>query len=365
VSIPGDQLKVDALALNKVLDFLPYPFLVSESRNGMSHNLYVNRKFTEEIGYSLKEIPTIHHWFIKAYPDRQYRNEVVAGWRQRTAHAHEHGDDSVTMNALIQTKALGQKWYEVKSSVFEKINLVAFINIHDLVLKETELERLNENKNRTLSILSHDLRGPLINLHALTTLALSSDLTHEQFVETVSNVNERTFQVLEFVETTLLWTKSNFDKVNVTLDKIHMSEVVKNVLTLYGSSIKSKRIAVDVRIGDDDSLISDHEIITIVLRNLLSNAIKFTPDGGSVVITHRKYAQSVVITVEDTGIGIAPDMIETILVDNYSSRRGTRQEKGLGIGLRLCRELLKKIGGQLEISSQPGKGTSVRIVLAS
>ncbi len=363
MSIPSDQLKVDALALNKVLDFLPYPFLVSESRYGVFHNLYVNRKFLEEIGYSLADIPTIHHWFMKAYPEKQYRNEVVAGWRQRTQHAQEHGDDSVTMSALIQTKRLGQKWYEVKSSVFEKINLVAFINIHDVVLKENELERLNENKNRTLSILSHDLRGPLMNLHALTTLALSSDLTREQFFETVSNVNERTFQVLEFVETTLLWTKSNFDKVNVTLDEIHMSEVVRNILALYAGSIKSKRIQVDVQIVSDDAIISDHEIITIVLRNLLSNAIKFTPDGGSIVVTHQRFPRSVVITVEDTGIGIAPEMIETILVDNYSSRRGTRQEKGLGIGLRLCRELLRKINGQLEISSQIGKGTSVRMVL--
>jgi signal transduction histidine kinase len=363
VNIPSDQLKVDALALNKVLDFLPYPFLVSESRNGVFHNLYVNRKFAEEIGYTIPEIPTIHHWFMKAYPDKAYRNEVVTGWRERTENAQESGDDSVMMNALIQTKAMGQKWYEVKSSVFSKINLVAFININDVILKERELERLNENKNRTLSILSHDLRSPLMNLHTLCSLALSSDLSREQFIDTVSHVNQKTFQVLEFVETTLLWTKSNFDSVNITLDHIYMSEVARNILELYGSSIKAKSIEVNVEIGKDDKVVSDHEIVTIVLRNLLSNAIKFTPDGGRITVCHHKNAESHVITVEDSGIGMSADMIETILVENYSSRQGTRQEKGLGIGLRLCRELLKKLKGKLEISSEPGKGTSVRIVL--
>jgi signal transduction histidine kinase len=365
VNIPSDQLKVDALALNKVLDFLPYPFLVSESRRGVYHNLYINRKFSDEIGYSLTEIPTIHQWFLKAYPDRQYRNEVVAGWRERTDNARETGADSVTMNALIQTKEMGQKWYEVKSAVFAKINLVAFININDVVLKERELERLNENKNRTLSILSHDLRGPLMNLHALSSLALSSDLTREQFIDTVSNVNQKTFQVLEFVETTLLWTKSNFDNVNVNLDHIYMSEVTRNILELYGGSIKAKCIEVSVEVDDDDKVVSDHEIVTIVLRNLLSNAIKFTPDGGKIRVCHHKNHKSVSITVEDSGIGMSIEMIETILVDNYSSRRGTRQEKGLGIGLRLCRELLKKINGKIEISSELGKGTSVRMVLIS
>ena len=363
MNIPSDQLKVDALALNKVLDFLPYPFLVSESRNGVYHNLYVNRRFLEEIGYSISEIPTIHHWFMKAYPDRQYRNEVVAGWRQRTDEARDKGQDAVMMNALIQTKAMGQQWYEVKSSVFAKINLVAFININDVVLKETELERLNENKNRTLSILSHDLRGPLMNLHTLTTLALNSDLTRKQFFETVANVNEKTFQVLEFVETTLLWTKSNFDKVNVNMDEIFVSEIARNILTLYGSSIKAKDIQVKVDIPQIDKVVCDHEILTIVLRNLLSNAIKFTPDGGTISIRHEVYSHTNLICVEDTGIGMSEAMIDMILVDNYASRRGTRQEKGLGIGLRLCRELLKKIKGRLEISSEQGKGTAVRIIL--
>jgi signal transduction histidine kinase len=267
------------------------------------------------------------------------------------------------MNALIQTKLMGQQWYEVKSSVFAKINLVAFINIHDVVLKETELERLNENKNRTLSILSHDLRGPLLNLHTLTSLALNADLTPEQFFETVASVNEKTFQVLEFVETTLLWTKSNFDKVNVTLDEIYVSEIVRNILTLYGSSIKSKSITVSSELPNNDKIVSDNEIVTIVLRNLLSNAIKFTADGGRITIKYERFKDSNIITVEDTGIGISPEMIDTILIDNYSSRRGTRQEKGLGIGLRLCRELLKKINGHLQISSDQGRGTAVRIIL--
>ena len=360
---PFIPLRVDTLTLNEVLDFLPYPFLVSEQRNNTYYNIYVNRKFTEEIGYSCEEMPTIHHWFHKAYPDKEYREEVVTGWREKNEEAKEKGQDYVLMNALIHTKSLGDRWYEVKSSVFENVNLVAFINIHDGILKEKELERLNENKNRTLSILSHDLRGPLKNLHVLTSLALNADLTQEQFMDTVRNVNEKTFQVLEFVETTLLWTKSNFDNVNVTMEQVFPAEVVRNILVLYEPSSVAKNIAIKNEIDDAYHVTTDLEILTIVIRNLLSNAIKFTPDNGLISITLKANKNVMILSVKDTGIGMSEEMIEMLLNDNYASRKGTRQEKGLGIGLRLCRELLKKINGTLEIDSQSLQGTSVKIII--
>lgn len=360
---PFSPLRVDALTLNEVLDFLPYPFLVSELRNNTYHIIYLNRKFIEEIGYSCEEMPTIHHWFHKAYPDKEYREEVVTGWRKKNEEAKEKDQDYVLMNALIHTKSLGDRWYEVKSSVFENVNLVAFINIHDGILKEKELERLNENKNRTLSILTHDLRGPLKNLHVLTSLALNADLSQEQFMDTVRNVNEKTFQVLEFVETTLLWTKSNFDNVKVTMEEVFPSEIVRNILVLYEPSSFAKNISIHNTIDNNYKVTTDLEILTIVIRNLLSNAIKFTPDNGAISISLKLNNGMMILAVKDTGIGMSDEMIEMLLNDNYSSRKGTRQEKGLGIGLRLCRELLKKINGKLEIESQPSQGTSVKIII--
>lgn len=365
MNTPLSQLRVDALILSKVLDFLPYPFLVSERRKNTYYNVYVNRKFEEEIGYTVEEMPTIHHWFHKAYPDKEYREEVVRGWRDRINTAGIQGDDYVLMNALIHTKERGDRWYEVKSALFEDVNLVAFINIHDVILKEKELERLNENKNRTLSILSHDLRGPLKNLHTLTRMALGSQLTQEQFQETVRNVNEKTFQVLEFVETTLLWTKSNFDKVKVTYEDVYPAELVRNILVLYELSSSAKNITITNRIDPGIHFTTDRDIVTMVVRNLLSNAIKFTPDNGSITVDLAYREDGFRLEVSDTGIGMEQNTIDLLLNDNYRSREGTRQEKGLGIGLRLCRELLKKVNGTLHITSVPQAGTTVAIALPS
>ena len=108
---------------------------------------------------------------------------------------------------------------------------------------------------------------------------------------------------------------------------------------------------------------SDREIVTIILRNIISNAIKFTPDNGMITV-HVTTGKSTIIAVEDSGVGMSPELQEMIFSDQYYSASGTRQEKGLGIGLRLCRELAKRIKADLIVDSVVGSGTTVRIVLS-
>lgn len=357
------QWNVDTVTLTRVLDFLPYPFLVSKFVDGVAYNSFVNRKFLEEIGYTIEEMPTINDWFEKAYPDPKYRSEVMAGWQQLIQNANEIQEESILMKALIQTKSNGQKWYEVKSSLSTDLHLVAFVNIHEEISREEELLRLNENKNRTLAILSHDLRGPITNLHSLSSLALNAQLTQKEFVDTVRTVQEKTFQALEFLDTTLHWTRSNFDNINLRIERLNLHEIVRTVLRIYESTYSLKNLRVDTRFEYTNFIESDREIITIILRNLISNAIKFTPDNGTITV-HVATGKSTVIAVEDSGVGMSPELQERIFTDQYYSGNGTRQEKGLGIGLRLCRELAKRIKADLTVDSVIGKGTTVRMVLS-
>ncbi|KAH0533960.1 hypothetical protein FGG08_007428 [Glutinoglossum americanum] len=310
MSILLDNFRIDKKILQRILDFLPYPFLVAEFRNGTHTNIYVNQKFREEIGYTIADIPTIDDWFEKAYPDPTYRNEVMKSWGMLYQLAQRQRDDFVIMKASIRTNSRGDRWYEVKSSIFGRVQLVAFIDIHEVMLKKKELRRLNENKNKTLSILSHDLRGPIANLHELSKLALGHNLAQDEFFALVRNVNEKTFQTLEFLDTTLLWTRSNFDSIQITNEQIDLKGIVWDILAIYNDSFHDKKITVTQALSKDLKISCDPSILTIVTRNLISNAIKFTPEG-----------------VTDTGIGMTPDVVTEILSDNYTSRRGTRQEK--------------------------------------
>lgn len=363
MSILLDNFRIDKKILQRILDFLPYPFLIAEFRNGTHTNIYTNQKFAKEIGYTIAEIPTIDDWFEKAYPDPDYRDQIMKSWGMLYQVAQRKREDSVVMKANIHTRNKGDKWYEVKSSIFGRVQLIAFIDIQAVMLKEKELSRLNENKDKTLSILSHDLRGPIASLHQLSKMALNHQLTQEEFTLLVRNVSEKTFQVLEFLDTTLLWTKSNFDKVGTTIEIVDVGKTINEILLIYEDSIRNKKLNVLQTLKEGLQITSDPSILAIVIRNLISNAIKFTQEGGSIIISYRQDETAHIISVKDNGIGMTNATINEILSDNYTSSAGTQQEKGLGIGLKICHDLLKKINSRLHIESTPGQGTVMHVIV--
>jgi signal transduction histidine kinase len=362
MSIDLYHLITDKARIEKVLDFLPYPFIVSEFKDNTYYNLYLNKRFQEEIGYSLEEMPTIGDWFILAYPDAVYRQEVIEGWQARTQTALLNEEDSILMKVIIRTKYEGYQWFEVKCTIAGQIQLVAFVNIGEAIIKEKELQRLNENKDRTLSILAHDLRAPITNVHSLTELLLEGNISKEEFMSRVHHLHQRSGQLLDFIDTTLLWTKANFESIEVKPEEIIPGETVQKVLSIYESACHHKNLSVTVAF-EHSKIRTDPEIIKILLRNVISNAIKFTPDKGHISIAGKQDNGHFCISICDTGVGMTRETIDKIYMENYFSSRGTRQEKGLGLGLKLCHHLVKKINAKLEIESQPGKGTIVNLIL--
>ena len=352
------ELVKDKARIETILDFLPYPFIISEFRFGTYRQIYVNKKFTEELGYTIDDIPTIEEWFELAYPDPSYRANVIADWARSTDDAKRRGEDSAVLQVLIRAKSGDDKWYEVKSSSSGSMQLIAFVSLEEARAKEKELTRLIENKNRTLSILAHDLRVPITNLHSLTHLLLTENLSKPDFMTRVGTIHAKSAQVLEFIDTTLFWTKANFDVLRVKSEDVDLRTVVSGILALYENAYKSKQIQINSRL-ESKSVRTDTEILTILLRNIISNAIKFTPDGGKISITQTVNSHGYQISVRDTGVGMDEATVRKIELDNYSSSRGTREEKGLGIGLKLCHQLIRKIKGEIKIQSELEKGTEV------
>jgi signal transduction histidine kinase len=347
--------------IETIFDFLPYPFLISEYRFGTYRNLHLNSRFIEEIGFALEEIPTIDDWFLAAYPDVTYREEVIEAWNKKSESAKRKNEDSLVIKVKIHTKAKGERWYEVKASTSGGMQMVAFVNMEETMARKKELERLVENKNRTLSILAHDLRTPISNLHSMTQLLLMDKLSHDEFIKETNVIYQKSAQVLEFIDNTLHWTKSNFENIQVQKEKVLLENILRNIFELYEHIYKNKSINIFTEI-EPYPLETDNEILTILLRNIISNAIKFTYAQGVIKIEGKRNLNSFCISIEDSGVGMTKESIDKIFQNNYTSTRGTKAEKGLGIGLKLCRQLISKVNGNLEIESTPGKGTKVNLI---
>lgn len=355
--------QADPESVGRLLDFLPYPFLLAIKEEGGHFNRFINKRFQEEIGFTLDEISTIDDWFDYAYPDEEYRNAVKEAWELKVIEATKKGADSVFSRVRIHTRTKGLQWYEIKSTLSGDFELVAFVNVNDVIERDLELERINENKNRILSILGHDLRSPIVNLNKLTEFMMHSDLEAHEFMDHVHRVHELSKMSIQFLETTLIWTRSNFERVTPKRDKINLHDWLDKLLLLYQFNTDQKKLEFIIDCPVDLVLITDAEILHIVLRNLLTNAIKFSESNTKVRVAYATNKDRAVITVIDTGIGMEQDIIESIMNDQFDASQVSRLRGGFGIGLRLCKEVLKGIGGELEIVSKLNQGTKASVSL--
>lgn len=354
-------LDLDSAAVERMLDLLPYPFLIARLINGVKHNVFMNERFLEEIGYDRADIPTINEWFEKAYPDLNDRESVRNKWQELLEEARMEGRSKATLQVMIQTKHRGPLWYEVTSSYPSEVEVVAFVNIHSVKASEVRLELENANRDKLLSVLSHDLRGPIRNLVQLTKLFRNEQLTSDELRQVMLGMHADVVHTLDLLETLLTWTRSNFAKITVKHEPLDMRKLVLEVVDLLKPALDAKGQRVEINVSTAP-VHSDEAILSLVMRNLLSNAMKFSSPGGKVVIESLRAGGELRLNVVDEGAGMSEEAIHFITTDQPFTKAGTQREQGFGLGLRLCREFLPLINGRLNIESS-AKGTKMTVVL--
>jgi signal transduction histidine kinase len=353
-----DNLEISRIDLQNVADFLPYPFIIAENFNGVHLNTHLNEKFLEEISYSLEEIPTIEAWYEHAYPDDDYRRQVIENWNKKESESLKEGKVFVKMKSRVTRKDGSKNWYEIKATVIKNVHVVAFIDLEKEIALQEELKNINRNNDWMLSILSHDLRGPIANLMAISSLAASSDITKDEFVDFAQKINVQSTQVLELLDNTMNWAKFNFNAMVVKPKEVNLQRLLPQIISMYKVAIENKHLRIITDSSGPGIFHCDPEILTVIIRNLLSNAIKFTPDHGVISILSTNDE----LLISDSGIGIPQNIIDSFLNQNYFSRKGTNNEVGTGLGLQLVVNLAEKINCKLLIESEDGNGTKMRLV---
>ena len=144
--------------------------------------------------------------------------------------------------------------------------------------------------------------------------------------------------------------------------RLKLKDLIDESLELINVGLREKKLKVEVYVSEEHYVEVDRDQLYIVIRNLMSNAMKFTPEKGSIYISSKKLNGEVAISIRDTGIGI-PEAIQNKLFDSKShvSTNGTRGEKGSGLGLTICREIMQTNEGWMKIDSSSGKGTTITL----
>jgi len=270
-------------------------------------------------------------------------------------------------------------WSSDKNMPFRDMNgvIIGVIGtVHDiserkqaeLALKESEekLLQLNADKDRFISILSHDLRSPFNNLLGLSEV-LTEDIRKLDIdeIETLANqINTTARNTFNLLEDILTWVRAQQGKIPFKPQKLSFRDIYMNILEILNPNAKAKNISINYSAQDKINIFADIDMLKTVLRNLVSNAIKFTNNGGTINIIAEENSGNVTISVSDNGIGIAPaDLTKLFDISEVLTTKGTAKETGTGLGLLLCKEFVEKHGGKIWVESEEGKGSRFSFTL--
>lgn len=236
----------------------------------------------------------------------------------------------------------------------------------DNALKASQaLEVANNSKTRLLSILSHDLRSPLNSITTYLETLNGYELSAEerQFLE--KNLLNETKNMQVMLHNLLSWTKSQMDGgTSVNLVRLNLSEMVADCLLIQQTAAKIKSVAIYADVDPSLELYADTDMLKLVIQNLVNNAIKFTPAGGEIQINSNCDRGRLRLNITDNGIGIPKERQANLFTLHATSTYGTNNEKGVGLGLILCKEYTELQNIQISFSSLPGNGTKFTLEFA-
>lgn len=255
--------------------------------------------------------------------------------------------------------AIKNKLLESEKSITEDLEI--------LVAKRTsELEEINDSKDKFFSIIAHDLRGPFSSVVQLLKLLKNEYSNFEEkekvtMIHTLYDSSQRTFDLLENL---LIWSMTQIGKVSYQPEKVALKTIVDQNIFLLNELAKNKKIKVNVEIDQLPTVTADKQMLSTVIRNLISNAIKFTPEGGEISILGKKEGDIGKISIKDTGVGISDENIQKLFsISQNTSTPGTNKEQGTGIGLLLCKEFIEMHHGKIWVESEVGKGSIFYILI--
>ncbi len=227
--------------------------------------------------------------------------------------------------------------------------------------KENELRKLNDFKSNLLSVLSHDLRSPFNALVGYIDFTLEEleEMSKNEIALNLLEIKGISFTLLHFIDNLLSWSRLQGRTQKVELETFSLEDLKQKSKKVLEVNASSKNIELLYDGFNQTMVTADIDMIDSVIRNLVSNAIKFSQENSKIEIT-AEVNESVKISVKDYGVGIEPECLKDIfVVGRKKVRPGTRNEKGHGLGLQICKDFVEKNGGEIRIESILNKETTV------
>lgn len=335
------------IARGKIVDALREGILVLDVQNRVIDINPEMRKILPDVD------DVIGKTTAQLFPDFAELNNTVSD--QENSLIEINFDDgrifSVTLTSLFERQTI----YSGK--------IMLFRDVTERKQNEEKLHELNKLKDRLFSIISHDLRTPLLSLMDILNMANDGMVSDEEFRSCLPALTKNIGYTSSLVDNLLQWSMSQLEGTVVNAVHFDIGDNVAYLVNGFHQLADDKDVRIKSNIQKPAMVYADRDMIQAVLRNLISNAIKFCSAGDKITIEADIKVNAATIQITDTGVGISSENVGKLFGNNNFSTRGTTNEHGTGLGLLLCKDFIEKNGGNIWVVSTPGQGSSFYFTL--
>lgn len=355
-------LKESERSLRSLMELMPVGIAYADD-NGTTE--YINRNFVERFGYSLTDIPTIEEWFLKAYPDEAYRDEVVSLWNAHLDEYLAHGTPVPPRDVKVACMNGTLRHVIINTQLSQNRTLVIFTDITERESRQEEL--IKQQKLESIGVLAggiaHDFNNILTGIMGNISFAgMFIENGHKSF-KPLCEAEKAAKRAAELAQQLLTFARGGHP-VTRAISLRHVIEESAS-LVLRGSNVTA---AVEVP-EQLFAIEADAGQLSQVFNNLVINAVQSMPGGGRITITAGnmviddnlmslppgRYAR---VTFSDHGCGIPAENVKNIFDPYFTTKSG-----GTGLGLASVHSIVNKHGGHISVRSAVGRGTTFEILL--
>jgi len=349
---------------------------------GVEPTELIGKSFDDIIDPGMNELETLRH--IKDLNNHQVFKNFQFTFNDDTGQAHIFRISG--MPVLNNGEFVGYRGVGSDVTVYKKMGdeirlraIEAEAAQQTMAIQAAEMIDLAENeaifneklkyeidvKNRFFSIVSHDLKSPFTSLLGMTHMMsqMADTFSKDKLVEYANNVNEAGERVFELLQNLLQWSRLQMEGAKLEAEVIPLDELAQECIDILKPMALEKDITLTNNIKKTAAF-ADPEMVRTVIRNLIANSLKFTQFGGTVEVSSSGDGDMVQVTVTDTGVGMSAKQAKNIFsLDQKTSTAGTAGEKGTGLGLPLCKDMLERNGGRIWVESILGEGSQFNFTL--
>ncbi len=251
--------------------------------------------------------------------------------------------------------------------------MAVFIDISELKeieanLKESEakLSKTNKEKDKFFTIIAHDLKSPFNGMLGLLEILATeyNDYEDEQRLKMIKSSYKAAQKAFSLLSDLLEWARLQNNQIEIKSETVNLFNIVNEIIEMNMNNALAKGISINNDIASNVQVDLNLNSIRTVVRNIFINAIKFTQDGGRIKFNLKQMNDAIELSIKDTGVGMSNETIGKLFkLDENVTMPGTNNEKGTGLGLLICNEIVVRNNWEMDVESQLGKGSTFRILI--